>query len=195
MNLIYLLSHPVITLKRSYYYLFGITIGQLFYSKRIFKSKYFTRPGSEGWTWLCHDFFYQHIIGTNKHIPWPCAPGIRIVNPSNINFHVDDLNNFQTDGVYYQAIGRITIGEGSYIAPNVGLITENHDIYDPDKRGGQKDIVIGKKCWIGMNSVILPGVQLGDHTVVGAGSVVTKSFSEGYVVLVGNPAHVLKEIK
>ena len=43
-----------------------------------------------------------------------------------------------------------------------------------------KDVVLGKYCWIGMNSVILPGVVLGDHTVVGAGSVVTKSLSKGY---------------
>ncbi len=44
-----------------------------------------------------------------------------------------------------------------------------------------------------MNSVILPGVQLGDYTVVGAGTVVTKSFPKGRCVIAGNPAKVIKE--
>lgn len=46
-----------------------------------------------------------------------------------------------------------------------------------------------------MNSVILPGVVLGEHTVVGAGSIVTKSFSEGYCVIAGNPAKIIKKNK
>ena len=45
-----------------------------------------------------------------------------------------------------------------------------------------------------MNSVVLPGVKLGDHTVVGAGSIVTKSFPEGYCVIAGNPAKMIKKI-
>ena len=45
-----------------------------------------------------------------------------------------------------------------------------------------------------MNSVILPGVVLGDHTVVGAGSIVTKSFEDGYCVIAGNPAKVIRTL-
>ena len=55
-----------------------------------------------------------------------------------------------------------------------------------------KNVVIGTNSWIGMNSVILPGVKLGEKTVVGAGSVVTKSFEEGNIVIAGNPARVIK---
>lgn len=118
-----------------------------------------------------------------------------MIYPENIDFHPDDLNNFQSFGIYYQAIGRITIGKGSYIAPNVGLITANHDITNLDLHTEPKPIVLGEKCWIGMNSVVLPGVILGDHTIVGAGSVVTKSFPEGNCVIAGNPAKIIKEIK
>ncbi|MDT4068951.1 type 8 capsular polysaccharide synthesis protein Cap8J, partial [Staphylococcus aureus] len=57
-----------------------------------------------------------------------------------------------------------------------------------------EDVKIGNYSWIGMNSVILPGVELGEHTIVGAGSVVTKSFPEGNVVIGGNPAKIIKKI-
>jgi acetyltransferase-like isoleucine patch superfamily enzyme len=46
-----------------------------------------------------------------------------------------------------------------------------------------------------MNAVILPGVTLGDHTIVGAGSVVTKSFENGNCVIAGNPAKIIKNLE
>ncbi|WP_371860829.1 DapH/DapD/GlmU-related protein [Terrabacter aerolatus] len=55
-------------------------------------------------------------------------------------------------------------------------------------------IIIGDDCWIGMNSVILPGVILGSRTTVGAGSVVTKSFPEGNCIVAGNPAKIIKQL-
>ena len=133
-------------------------------------------------------------MGYNRNVPWPCSPSIQIVEPHNIIFHPDDLNNFMTAGCYYQANGKIVIGKGCYIGPNVGLITQNHDLANPSKRGEAKDIVLGESCWIGMNSLILPGVHLGPHTVVGGGAVVTKSYEDGYCVIAGNPARVIKKI-
>jgi acetyltransferase-like isoleucine patch superfamily enzyme len=56
------------------------------------------------------------------------------------------------------------------------------------------DIIIGKDCWVGANSIILSGVQLGDRTVVAAGSVVTKSFVHGSVLIGGVPAKIMKRI-
>jgi len=58
----------------------------------------------------------------------------------------------------------------------------------------ENPIKIGKNCWIGANAVILPGVELAEHTIVAAGAVVTKSFLEGDCVIGGVPAKVIKKI-
>jgi len=113
----------------------------------------------------------------------------------NIIFDINDLNNFQGSGIYYQCFaGKIIIGKGSYIANNVGLITANHDVNNPDEHLPGKDIILGKSCWIGINSVILPGVKLEDNTIVGAGSIVTKSFPDGHCIIAENPARLIRKI-
>ena len=98
-------------------------------------------------------------------------------------------------GCYIQAINGIEIGDYTILAPGVGLISANHDPLDIDRHLPAEPIRIGRHCWIGMNAVILPGVQLGDHTTVGAGSVVTRSFPEGHCVVAGNPARLLRGIE
>lgn len=88
----------------------------------------------------------------------------------------------------------MTIGEGTIIAPGVVITDSDHNLSDPDNLEGMgvmKPVVIGNKCWIGANAVILKGVTLGDNCVVGAGAVVTHSFP-AYSVVVGNPAHLLR---
>lgn len=97
-------------------------------------------------------------------------------------------------GTYFQAFGKINIGRGSYITQNVGIITANHNLHDLDSHSQPRDVNIGEKCWIGMNSVVLPGVTLGPHTIVGAGSVVTKSFPKGNCVIAGNPAKIIRHL-
>lgn len=61
-------------------------------------------------------------------------------------------------------------------------MSSNHDLYDQRKYTFAK-VIIGNYSWIGMNSVVLPGVKLGTRTIVAAGSVVTKSFPEGFCVI------------
>ena len=58
----------------------------------------------------------------------------------------------------------------------------------------EKEVIIGHYSWIGMNSVILPGVILGTRTIVAAGSVVTKSFPQGFCVIGGSPARIIKAL-
>jgi len=168
------------------------------YDKKYLSGKWFSgRLGgiiSIGWVWAYQDAKNCKRLGVNLDTPWPVSARSTVVCPQNITFHPDDLNNFQTHGCYFQGIGKIDIGKGTYIASNVGIITANHDLLDLDKHQEAKPVTIGEKCWIGINSVILPGVTLGPKTVVGAGSVVTKSFPEGNCVIAGNPAKMIKSL-
>ena len=169
------------------------------YDRKYCCGKYFSKRHfglfSTGWRWMVKDWRLNRRFGQNQSVPWPVDPRCHVAFPENIVFHPDDLNNFQSFGIYYQAFGGITIGRGTYIGPNVGLITANHDVTNLDTHQEPQPITLGEGCWIGMNSVILPGITLGDNTVVGAGAVVTKSFSEGYCVIAGNPARKIKELQ
>ena len=101
-----------------------------------------------------------------------------------------------SSGCYIQAGNGIEIGEGTLWGPNVLMISANHDYHDDNKSWQTSTpIIIGKNCWIGGNVSILPGVKLGDNTVVGAGSVVTKSFTQGQQLIAGNPAKIIKDLK
>lgn len=159
----------------------------LFYDPQYLEGKYFYEKRM-GWLWAWKGI-RNKLLGGNKKIPWPVGKNIIISNSKNIKFHNSSINIFQMQGCYYQCHkGVISIGKNVHIAPNCGIITTNHDVYNPEEHAEGKDITIGDNCWIGMNSVILPGVTLGKNTIVGAGSIVTKSFEEGYMVIGGNPA-------
>ncbi|MBL4936333.1 hypothetical protein JK636_11230 [Clostridium sp. YIM B02515] len=167
----------------------------LFYNCKYLQGRYF-EESIAGFKWAWKSLIWQKVFRINSHIPWPVSPFISISCPENIIFEIDDLHNFQNKGTYFQNFnGKIIIGKGSFIAPNVGLITANHNFLELDKHDLGEDIIIGEKCWIGMNSVLLPGVNLGNNTIVGAGSVVTKSFPDGNCVIAGNPAKIIKMIK
>ncbi|GHU75275.1 hypothetical protein AGMMS49992_18920 [Clostridia bacterium] len=171
----------------------------LFYDKKYCSGKWFSGKyygfASTGWYWVYHDLKNCLKQQVNMGVPWPVSSRVTVHGAHNIVFHPDDLNNFQGFGNYYQAIGEISIGRGTYIAPNVGIITANHDLINLDRHLASQPVTIGEQCWIGMNSVILPGVTLGKHTIIGAGSVVTKSFPEGYCVIAGNPAKLIHKLE
>lgn len=167
-----------------------------FFNKEFLKGRWFEN-NIEGWKWCWRSLLFQKMLGMNRHVPFPVSHNNIIGKIDHIYFNVNDMNNFQHMGCYYQnwSGGKIVIGEGTYIAPNVGLITENHNIYHLDAHDEPKDIIIGKDCWIGMNAVILPGVKLGNHTIVGAGAVVTRSFEEGNCVIGGVAAKKIKDLE
>ena len=159
-----------------------------FFDPDIFESHYF-KNGFMGYRWAIRALVFRNLLRLAPTHPYPVGPGTFVSDFSAIDFSLDDLNNFQSPGCYFQCFaGKISIGQGTFIAPNVGIITANHDPQNLKAHIKAKDVSLGRNCWIGMNSVILPGVELAENVIVGAGSVVTKSFHEPNIVIAGNPA-------
>lgn len=90
----------------------------------------------------------------------------------------------------------IYVGDCTMFGPNVVLATAGHPVL-PELRGQgyqyNLPIRIGRNCWLGAGVIVLPGVTIGDNTVVGAGSVVTRDLPAN-VVAVGNPCRVLRAV-
>lgn len=90
----------------------------------------------------------------------------------------------------------IYVGDHTMIGPNVTIATAGHPILPELREQAYQynmPVHIGKNCWIGAGAIILPGITIGDHVVVGAGSIVTKDLPSD-VVAVGNPCHILRTI-
>ena len=119
------------------------------------------------------------------HANWGCNTFIGARFYANFNLTLVD------DGV-------VTIGDDVMIGPNVTIVTTGHPIR-PDLRKAPTvtqyslPVTIGSGAWIGANVTILPGVTIGENSVIGAGSVVTKDIPAN-VVAYGNPCHVAREI-
>lgn len=93
-------------------------------------------------------------------------------------------------------VAKVKIGDYCQMAPNVSIYTAGHPVY-PDTRNSMyeygKEIIIGDNVWIGGNTVICPGVHIGNNVVIGAGSVVTKDIPD-WSIAAGNPCRVLRTI-
>jgi maltose O-acetyltransferase len=103
---------------------------------------------------------------------------------------------FVNFGLVALDVAPITIGDDVQIGPNVQLLTPTHPL-DPESRRAKleaaRPIVLGDNVWLGGGVIVLPGVSIGDSTVVGAGAVVTRDLPAG-VVAVGNPARVVRVV-
>lgn len=101
-------------------------------------------------------------------------------------------------GIHNTIIGPVRIGNHVNLAQGIVVTALNHNFSDPSKRIDEqgvatKEVTIEDDVWIGANAVILPGVTIGSHAVVAAGSVVTKNVPSGTIVA-GTPANVIKHI-
>ena len=141
-----------------------------------------TMPMTEEYNALLKELFGENI-GTGTYIAAP-------MNGAALDKIVIGRNVFINSNLLAMAKGGITIEDDVQIAGNVSLLTNNHDPYDRMVLPC-KPILIQKGAWIGANVVILRGISIGKHAIVGAGSVVTKDVPD-YAVVVGNPAKVVK---
>ena len=119
------------------------------------------------------------------------------------NFHCDLGINIHVGDNFYAGfnctildMAEVRIGDNCMFGPNVSLYTAGHNIAP---KGRNKDgygipITIGNDVWIGGSCVILPGVSIGDNSIIAAGSVVTKDVPSN-VIVAGNPAKILKSIE
>ena len=128
-------------------------------------------------------------VGHNCYI----EPPLRASWGCNTHFGNDVYANFNLTLVDDTDI---YVGDNVMFAPNVTIATAGHPI-EPELRKKQTQfnlpVRIGNNVWIGAQTVILPGVTIGDNTVIGAGSVVTKNIPANCVAF-GNPCKVIREI-
>ena len=93
-------------------------------------------------------------------------------------------------------VGKVTIGDNCMFAPNVAIYTAGHPIH-PDSRNSMYEygipVSIGDNCWLGGNTIVCPGVKIGNNVVIGEGSVVTKDISD-WSIAAGNPCRVIRTI-
>lgn len=137
-------------------------------------------------------WFKQKVLGYNKEAYWPMHFTSKVVGVENILIGVGTNPGFN-GGVYIQGTGKLIMGDYTTVGRNTGILSGGHDVYD-HRIYTKSETRIGNYCWIGMNCVILPGVNIGDNIVVASGSVVTKSFPEGNCVIGGVPAKIIKQL-
>lgn len=153
----------------------------------------FIRETSDYQSTVSFSFWFKQKIlnlGGNRRAYWPVHWTSNVHDVENILIGIDAYPGIM-GGCYIQGKGGITIGDYTQIGPNVSIVSANHDVYDSRKHI-LSPVRIGKYCWIGFGAKVMPGVELGDWTIVGSGAVVTKSFSDGYCIVAGVPAKVIK---
>lgn len=149
---------------------------------------------------LIVNLIFQKIFRIDANCDFSKNFTSRVISPEKLKIHSGSISVFKSlavsGGCYIQANAGIEIGKGTLWASNVTMVSQGHDPYDltsvPKKQ--VDPIIIGSHCWLGAGVTILPGVELGDNTVVGANSVVTSSFPNGNVIIGGTPAKVIKHL-
>ncbi len=133
---------------------------------------------------------------TGRLIMEKCGSGVNVERGAYFT-RLLEVGNNSGIGVNCYISGKVIIGNDVMMAPNVSILTVNHNYMDKklliaeQGNSSEKPVVIGNDVWIGMNAIILPGVNIADGCVIGAGAVVTKD-TEPYSVVAGNPACVVK---
>lgn len=134
------------------------------------------------WRWQLGRF------GTNSFI-YPFVA----IHSSRLVFVGNQVNI--AEFVHIWGAGRVEIGDNTIIASHTVISSQTHDKYAPIFRESNifKPVKIGKNCWIGSHAVILPGVKIGDGSIIGAGAIVTHNIPPRSIA-VGVPAKVVENL-
>lgn len=119
--------------------------------------------------------------------PFYCDYGYNIITGENVYFN---FNCVVLD------VAEVKIGSRCLFGPNVQIYTATHPLNHTERASGleyAKPISIGEDVWIGGSTVILPGITIGDRTIIGAGSVVTKDIPAD-VIAAGNPCRIIRNV-
>lgn len=142
---------------------------------------------------LARHVLIQKMLRINAHVPWPVHWTSQIKSPGKIE------RGTRCPGLamccYLDGRNGIVIGRNTWLGPRVSLISMNHDETDYYGFEESTPIVIGDNCWLATGATVLQGVRLGNHTIVAAGAVVTRSFPEGDVLLAGVPASIVRALE
>lgn len=128
-----------------------------------------------------------------------CGDNVNIEKGALFENHVS-LGDNSGIGMRAQIEEQVSIGKNVMMGPDCMIFTQNHEFKDTDKPmceqgfSGIRPVIIGDDVWIGARVIILPGVHVGEGSVIGAGSVVTKDIAP-YSVVGGNPAKLLRTRK
>lgn len=142
--------------------------------------------------------FFKYIFFINRKSNIIFNYTSRVSYPENIKINGDmksknALNSFlASNSCYFQAKNGIEIDCSVLIGPGVKIISANHSKQNLNYFDKTNPIKICKNVWIGSSVVILPGVSIGENTIIGAGSVVTKSIPSNCIAI-GNPCRVIKK--
>lgn len=132
------------------------------------------------------------LFGSGGDSVW-LEPPFRCDYGSNI--YLGEKVYFNFDCVILD-VCEVRIGNNVFIAPGVHIYAATHPLEAELRRTQEygKPVTIGNDVWIGGRAIICPGVTIGDRSVIGAGSVVTKEVPVG-VVVAGNPARIIRKIR
>ncbi len=133
------------------------------------------------------------LIGPHVALSAGMAPGQHLISDQIVT-----IGDRCLIGRYSSIVGhfQIVIGNDVFFGPNVYVTDQNHAVDDLDvpigrQSAGERPVSIGDGSWLGANVVVLPGVTIGRHVAIGAGSIVTSDLPD-HAVAVGNPARVLR---
>lgn len=153
----------------------------------IFSATYETQVGISFRMWL-----WQRVFRRHSDVYWPIHPSTQVLGARYVVSGADCSPGWST-GCLIDGRAGIYVGDYTQLAPNVRLLSCRGG-KAPETPPHDFSIRVGRYSLLAMNVTVHPGVELGDFTIVGAGSVVTDSFPEGHCVIGGNPARLIKRL-